>query len=69
VDVWTASASPEARNRCHALGADRVVDRATQISQLMEFCTAHAKAQARSAGGSRFPPPQGPVLRAALFAN
>jgi DNA-binding NarL/FixJ family response regulator len=69
VVVWTASASPEVRNRCHALSADRVFDQATEISQLMDFCMAHAEAHARSAGGSRFPPPQRPVLRAALFAN
>lgn len=69
VVVWTATASPEARNRCRALGADQVFDRATEISQLMDFCTAHAEAQARSFGGARFPPPPRPVMRAALFAN
>lgn len=74
VIVWTASASPEVRRRCRTLGADQVFDRATEISGLMDFCMAHAEAQARSAAGSRFPPPPvRPVIRgpmaAAMFSS
>ena len=38
-----------ARDRCRALGADAVFDRATQISELMDFCTAQSEAQALAA--------------------
>ena len=73
--VLTATADTAARERCNAFGADMVFDRATEISQLMDFCMAQSEAQARlAAPGNRFPPgasaPDAPPdLRAdALFA-
>ncbi|MDB5945611.1 MAG: putative response regulator, CheY [Ramlibacter sp.] len=57
VVVWTATADAAARHRCRALGADEVFDRATEISQLMDFCMVQSEAQARAAtANSRFPP-------------
>ena len=56
VVVWTATVDPAVRERCSALGADKVFDRATEISQLMDFCMVQSEAQARSAAGNRFPP-------------
>lgn len=55
--VWTATADPQEKRRCLVLGVDRVFDRATENSQLMEYCMAQSEAQARTANGSgRFPP-------------
>ena len=76
VVVWPATADAIARERCAALGADKVFDRATEISQLMDFCMVQSEGQARTAAvGNRFPRgPRGPVaqpdsMAAALFAG
>lgn len=61
VIVWTATADPSARHRCHALGADEVFDRATQVSQLMDFCMVQSEAQARAATASRRFPAGSPL--------
>lgn len=56
VIVWTATADTLARARCRSLGADRVFDRASENSQLMDYCLAQSEAQVRAASGSgRFP--------------
>ncbi|MBI2770976.1 MAG: response regulator [Burkholderiales bacterium] len=44
VIVWTASADAMARTRCRVLGCDRVFDRATEISELMEYCMVESEA-------------------------
>lgn len=76
VVVWTATAEPLARTRCQMLGVDRIFDRATETSQLMEYCMAQSEAQARAAtatAAGRFPPPVARVatqrgsIAAALF--
>lgn len=57
VVVWTGTADPLEKGRCLVLGADRVFDRATGNSLLMEYCMAQSEAQARAANASsRFPP-------------
>lgn len=57
VVVWTANADALEKSRCLLLGVDRVFDRATENSQLMEYCTAQSEAQARAANASGgFPP-------------
>jgi two-component system OmpR family response regulator len=76
VVVWSATADDIVRTRCHMLGADEVFDRATEFTQLMDYCMAQSEAQARAASASgKFPPGQsrpgahrGPMA-AALFAN
>lgn len=56
VVVWTATAGALARARCRTLGADRVFDRATENSQLMDYCLAQSEAHARAAAAlARFP--------------
>jgi DNA-binding NarL/FixJ family response regulator len=76
VVVWTASADPLVRTRCLALGVDRVFDRATENTQLMEYCMAQSEAQAKAAtatASGRFPPSvarpatQRGAIAAALF--
>jgi DNA-binding NarL/FixJ family response regulator len=57
VVVWTAAADGLARARCRSLGVDRVFDRATENTQLMDYCITQAEAQALSVSASgRFPP-------------
>jgi DNA-binding NarL/FixJ family response regulator len=77
VVVWTASADAQARARCRAMGIDQVFDRASENSQLMDYCMAQSEAQARAVNASgRFPPSslartamgRGPMA-AALFAS
>jgi two-component system OmpR family response regulator len=71
VVVWTAAADPLARERCRMLGADRVFDRASEISGLMDYCMAESEAQARAGNGGRFPPrpARGGSNAAGLFAS
>lgn len=52
VVAWTAAADPRATSRCVELGVDRVFDRATENSLLMEYCMAQAEAQALAAVSS-----------------
>lgn len=57
VVVWTASADSREKSRCLVLGVDRVFDRATENSQLMQYCMEQSEAQARAASAlGRFPP-------------
>jgi DNA-binding NarL/FixJ family response regulator len=57
VVVWTATVDPAEKHRCLILGVDRVFDRATENSELMEYCMAQSEAQALGATASgRFPP-------------
>jgi two-component system OmpR family response regulator len=76
VVVWTATADSLVKSRCLVLGVDRVFDRATENSQLMEYCMAQSEAQARAASASsRFPPAcarpavQRGSIAAALFGS
>ena len=45
--VLTASASPDIRRRCEAMGADAVFDKAMETEAMLDFCVALA----RAAGG------------------
>jgi DNA-binding NarL/FixJ family response regulator len=76
VVVWTVTADEMARERCRMLGADRVFDRTSELSQLMDFCMQQSEAQVRAVAGSgRFPPPprtparQPPAVTRALLAT
>lgn len=67
--VWTATADPAARARCRRLGADHVFDRATDLSQLIDFCTAQSEAQVRAANGSSLFPPPTPARPAVAWSK
>lgn len=58
-DEQTASAwlTDPANDWDIAIGADQVFDRATEISQLMDFCMAQSEAQALAANASSGLPP------------
>ena len=57
VVVWTATADPLEKSRCLILGVDRVFDRATENTELMEYCMAQSEAHALGAhAAERFPP-------------
>lgn len=69
VVVWTATADPAARNRCRALGADEVFDRATEVSELMDFCMVQSEARAHAAAaGRRFPPARSAAVTGPMAA-
>ena len=67
--VWTATTDPAALDRCRKLGADRVFDSATDLSQLMDFCTAQSEAQVRAANGSGLFPPPAPARSAVAWSK
>lgn len=46
VVVWTASADAFARARCRMLGCDKVFDRATEVSEMLDYCTIQSEATA-----------------------
>lgn len=57
VVVWTATAGLVEKSRCLTFGVDRVFDRATETSQLMEYCMTQCEAHALGATSAhgRFP--------------
>lgn len=49
--VLTTSATPDIRRRCAALGADRVFDKASEIDDLIDYCSSIADGSASGPGG------------------
>lgn len=47
VVVLTATANPEVRGRCQALGSDGVFDKSMETEALIDWCTAQAGAKSR----------------------
>jgi two-component system OmpR family response regulator len=67
VVVWTATADVVARTRCRMLGCDRVFDRATEMSELMDYCMAESAARAIGRlPEERFSPPPRAMAAALL---